>query len=298
LQIIDNISIVLGQILTFFYELTGDYAYSIILFAAAIKLSLLYFSNQQYKSMAAMQRLQPEMKKLQDKYKKEQEKLNEKMMELWKVHKVNPLGGCLPLLIQMPILYALYKTISNFQTEFTSAKFLWIGYMPESDIPRIPFNIPFLGENIPLFGSSLASPDLILVIIYGLSMYLSQILTMSSSPQGGNQKTTAIIMTVVITFVMYKFQSALLLYWLVFNILTIIHQQLLKMMDEGKEEIKVDLEEKEIENDLPDTEIKTVGEEEDFSPKITQPLEEGTLSKVTRKFGTESNRKKKRKKKR
>ncbi len=175
--------------------------------------------------MKDMQKIQPEMTKLREKYKNEPEKLNQKMMELWKTHKVNPLGGCLPLLIQMPIIYALYKTIDHFKAEFANAKFLWIGCMPPEQVPKFTF----MGEVIPLFGNSLATPDLPLVIIYGLSMYLSQMITMSSTPQTGfgAQKSTAIFMSVFITFIMYKFQSALILYWLVFNLLSIVQQYII-----------------------------------------------------------------------
>jgi len=248
--LIDSISVLLGDILKYFYHLTGDYAYSIILFAVAIKLSLLYFTHQQYKSMKDMQMIQPEMKKLQEKYKGDPETLNKKMLELWKIHKVNPLSGCLPLIIQMPIIYALYRTFDHFiktVPEFANAKFLWIGCMPDDTIPLIPF----LG-NIPLFGSSLAKPDLPLVIIYGLSMYLSQMITVSSSPPGGmNQKSTAIIMSVFITFIMYRFQSALILYWLVFNLLSIVQQQFIMRMsgnDTGGEVKEITLENSENED--------------------------------------------------
>jgi YidC/Oxa1 family membrane protein insertase len=248
--LLDSISIFLGDILKFFYQITGNYAYSIILFTFAIKLSLLYFTNQQYKSMKDMQKIQPEMKKLQAKYKGEPEKLNQKMMELWKTNKVNPLGGCLPLIIQMPIIYALYKTIDHFKVEFAGAKFLWIGCMPAEQVPKFTF----MGEVIPLLGNSLATPDLPLVIIYGLSMYLSQMITMSSTPQTGfgAQKSTAIFMSIFITFIMYKFQSALILYWLVFNLLSIVQQYIIMnlvskedvvpnmtdVVEENKEEIE------------------------------------------------------------
>lgn len=201
--------------------------------------------------MKEMQLIQPEMKKIQEKYKKDPEKLNQKTMELWKTHKVNPLSGCLPLLIQMPIIYALYKTIDHFKTEFTTAKFLWIGCMPAEHVPKIPY-IPFLGNNIPLFGNSLATPDLILVVIYGLSMYLSQMVTVSAAPQKGNQKLMAIMMSVMITFVMYNFQSALILYWLIFNLLSILQQQILFKLSADKEETKINLEEpEEIPEEIP-----------------------------------------------
>lgn len=241
---IDSISDFLGQVLIFFYQLTGNYAYSIVLFSVAIKLSLLYFTHQQYKSMKDMQKIQPVMKEIQEKYKNNPEKLNKIMMGVWKHYNVNPLGGCLPLLIQMPIIYALYRTIENFKFEFTHTKFLWIGSVSEGSIPVIPY-LPFLGNNIPLFGSSLFSSDLPLVIIYGLSMYLSQVMTVNTSPQQGpNPKVMAIIMSVFITFVMFKFQSALILYWLIFNLLSILQQYImLGFTSKVEEDKKISLEE-------------------------------------------------------
>ena len=234
---IGNISTILDGVLVFFYGITGDYACSLILFAVLIKVSLLYFSNLQYKSMAAMKRIQPEVKKLQEKYKKDPMKLNEETMALWKKYNVNPAMGCLPLLIQMPILYALYRTISNFSGEFVTAKFLWIGSIAADKIPKIPFNIPFLGDHIPLIGSSLAVPDLPLVILYGLSMYLSQKLSMASASDDGKQKYTSLFMSVFITIVMYKFQSALILYWLVYNLLSIAEQHLWRTLDKSEEKV-------------------------------------------------------------
>jgi YidC/Oxa1 family membrane protein insertase len=263
--LIDSISVYLGEILKFFYQLTGNYAYSIILFAVAIKLALLYFTNQQYKSMKDMQKIQPEMNRLKEKYKGEPEKLNEKTLELFRTHNVNPLSGCLPLIIQMPIIYALYRTIAHFEAAFAKATFLWIGCMPKEQIPQIHF----MGQQIPLFGSSLATPDLPLVIIYGLSMYLSQMMTMTSSPQAVSQKSTAIFMSIFITFVMFKFQSALILYWLVFNLLSIVQQHLI--MNSSKDE---DLSVKEIDSDL-----KDVVDE----PKKTEILEAGGKKKKKRK---------------
>ncbi len=272
---LDSISIFLGDILKFFYQITGNYAYSIILFTVAIKLSLLYFTNQQFKSMKDMQKIQPEMTKLREKYKDDPEKLNQKMMELWKTHKVNPLGGCLPLLIQMPIIYALYRTIDHFKAEFASAKFLWIGCMPPEQVPKISI----MGKLIPIFGNSLATPDLPLVIMYGLSMYLSQMITMSSTPStgAGAQKSTAIFMSVFITFIMYKFQSALILYWLVFNLLSIVQQYIIMNLVAKEDEVTGNSLE-----DVAEEDQKETSEEINGESKKTAILE-NTVKKKKRK---------------
>lgn len=108
---VDIITKPLGMILSFIYNITNSYGLSIILFTILTKLLLLPLAIKQQKSIIEMQKVQPLLNEIQKKYKNDKEKLNQEMMKIYQEHKVNPAGGCLPLLIQLPIIYALYRVI-------------------------------------------------------------------------------------------------------------------------------------------------------------------------------------------
>jgi len=202
------------NLLDYFKTLTGSYGWSIIIFATLIKLALYLPTQSQYKSMKAMQRLQPHLKKLQDKYKNDPQKMQIEQMALFKENKVNPLGGCLPILIQMPILIGIFVTIKKMAElgKFAGETFLWIGGP--------------LSKTYSWIGGSLAEKDIPLLIIYGISMYLSQKISMTDPAQEKTQQMMNIIMPVAFTFILMNFPSSLILYWLVFNIWSILHQYL------------------------------------------------------------------------
>ncbi len=188
-------------ILDFFYKLTGNYGVALILFTVIVKLILYPLTHQQFKALKDQQRIQPELNKLREKYKDDPQRLNQEMMELYRRHKINPLGGCLPLLIQFPILAILYSAINAYSSKFANASFLWI--------------------------KSLASPDLPLLIIYGISMVASSFLSspLSDDPsQRSSQLFMNIGLPIVFTILFRGFPSAFILYWFVFNILTTIQQ--------------------------------------------------------------------------
>src|SRR6266571_203370 len=103
----------LGKSLSLFYDVIPSYGLAIILLTVAVRLVMLPLTIKQTRSMQEMQRLQPEVKRIQAKYKGDRQKMNEEMMSLYKEHKVNPLGGCLPLLLQLPIFLALYRVFAG-----------------------------------------------------------------------------------------------------------------------------------------------------------------------------------------
>ena len=105
----------LGSVLAFFYSVIPNSGVAIILLTVVVRLALFPLTAKQAKSMIAMQRVQPEIKKLQAKYKNDRQKLNEEMMKFYKENEINPLGGCLPLLLQMPVFIALYQTLQDIQ---------------------------------------------------------------------------------------------------------------------------------------------------------------------------------------
>lgn len=138
----------MGSLLKLVYDLIGNYGISIIVFTIIVKMILLPLTIKQTKSMKHMQEIQPKVKALQEKYKNDKEKLNVKMMELYKEHNVNPLGGCLPLLVQFPIIIGLFTalrepwnyvfSISQQAYEVMDTSFLWLPNLSEPDTWILP----------------------------------------------------------------------------------------------------------------------------------------------------------------
>ena len=194
---------------------TGSYAWAILFFTVIIKALLFPLTQKQYTSMKEMQAIQPEIKKIQEKYKDDPKKLQEAQAALFTEHQVNPFGGCLPLFIQMPILWGIYGTIMNFRHLFEGehVRFLWIGGWLSQKYPQY-------------FAKNLASPDVALIFMYGLSMYLSQKLTVTDPTTAKQQSTMNLVMPVMFTFMLWswKLPCAMVLYWCSFNLLGLIQQ--------------------------------------------------------------------------
>ena len=197
---------------------THSYGWAIVVFAVIVKLALYAPTRQQYQAMKDMQKIQPELQRLQELYKDDQQTLQQKQMELFKEHNVNPFASCLPLLIQMPILFAIWRAIMVDQHLFENAYFMWIYPGPLQNL-------------FPEYlASSLAGRDLPMILFYGLTMYLSSRLTPAQSAQAASQqKQMAIIMTVMFSWMMwvYNWPCALILYWSVFSLLTIVQQAII-----------------------------------------------------------------------
>lgn len=189
-----------------------SYALALLIITIIFKGVTTPLSHAQYKSMKEMQKIQPLVKQLQEKYKDNQQELGKKMMDLYKEHGVNPLSGCLPLLIQMPMMIYLYRyVITPYQFEFTKGHFLWIGSHLSKLWPAI-------------IGGNLAMPDIPLVIIYTISMIISQKLSVVDPTQAQEQKIMAYAMPVMFAFLFRTFASAFMLYWLFFNIISTVQQ--------------------------------------------------------------------------
>lgn len=246
---INAIEGVLKQVLDFLQSHTHSYGWAIVLFALLIKVVLWAPTRQQFKSMKDMQALQPEIKKLQQKYKDDPQKLQQEQMALWKTHGVNPLGGCLPLIIQMPILWAIWRTIDAYKTLFDKEYFLWINPSMHQlfNYPDFHLNLPFFKINgFFIFGQNLAGVDLPMLLMYGFSMYLSQKFSTVDPATAQTQRMLTLTMPIMFTFILAKFPSALILYWLVFNLLSIVQQAMImrettpsvagqeKILDEAK----------------------------------------------------------------
>ena len=160
--------------------------------------------------MKAMQALQPRIKEIQQKYKDDREKLNAEIMALYRAHKVNPLGGCLPMLLQLPVLYALYRAL-YVSIELRHAPFIW--WINDLSSPERLFTLPVLGGVDVGF----------MPLLMGASMYVQQKMS-STTVTDPMQAKMFMAMPVIFTFISFGFPSGLVLYWFVSNLLTIIQQ--------------------------------------------------------------------------
>jgi len=200
-------------LLNFFYGYVGNYGIAIILVTMLIKILFWPIAQKGLKSMKNMQKIQPKMAKLKEKYKNDSARLNQEMMNLYKTYKVNPLGGCLPMFLQIPVFFALYKVLLQ-AIELRHAPFmLWITDLSAPDRLMIGVDIPYLG-GIP-----------VLTLLMGGSMFLQQ--KMTPSPADPTQAKIMMFLPVIFTFLFLNFASGLVLYWLVNNLLSIAQQYMI-----------------------------------------------------------------------
>ncbi|HEX9910495.1 MAG TPA: membrane protein insertase YidC, partial [Desulfatiglandales bacterium] len=201
-------------LLRFFNQYTGNYGIAIILLTILIKILFWPLTHKSYKSMKEMQKIQPLMAKIREKYKDNKEMMNKEMMSLYKTYKVNPMGGCLPMVIQIPVFFALFRILGN-SIELRHAAFmLWINDLSAPD--RL-FHLPF---TIPLMTPPSGIP--VLTLLMGASMFIQQ--KMTPTPGDPTQAKIMLLMPVIFTFMFINFPSGLVLYWLVNNVLSIGQQ--------------------------------------------------------------------------
>ncbi|MFH1350437.1 MAG: membrane protein insertase YidC [Pseudomonadota bacterium] len=200
--------------LRFCNKYLNNYGISIIILTVLIKILFWPLTQKSYKSMKAMQKLQPLMAKIREKHKNNKEQMNKELMALYKTYKVNPMGGCLPMIIQIPVFFALFRTLGN-SIELRHAPFLlWINDLSAPDrLFNFPFQIPFMS---PPYGIP------VLTLLMGASMYIQQKMT----PTVGDPTQAKIMMflPIIFTGMFINFPSGLVLYWLVNNILSIGQQ--------------------------------------------------------------------------
>ena len=189
-----------------------SYALALLVITLVFKLITTPLSHMQFKSMREMQKVAPLVKQIQEKHKGNQQEIGKRTMALYKEHGINPLSGCLPLLAQMPILMLLYyKVIMPYLYQFTKGEFLWIGTSLAKKWPAI-------------IGANLSMPDMPLLVIYTISMIVSQKLSVVDPSQAEQQKIMAWTMPIVFAFIFKSFPSAFMLYWLAFNVIGTIQQ--------------------------------------------------------------------------
>ena len=201
-------------LMIFLYGIIPNYGIAIILLTAISKILLWPLGSKSYKSMAEMKKIQPLMTELREKYKDDKRKMNEEVMGLYRTYKVNPLGGCLPMVVQMPLFFALYRMLYE-AIELRHAPFF--GWITDLSAPDRLFNFGF---SIPFMQEPYGIP--VLTIVMGGTMFLSQ----KMQPPMGDpaQAKMMMLMPIVFTVIFINFSSGLVLYWLVNNVLSIGQQ--------------------------------------------------------------------------
>lgn len=209
------------NVLLFFYGITKNYGWSIIILTIIIQILVLPLTVKSFKASASMKTLQPQIKALQEKYKTDPKRLNMEMLNLYKTQKVNPLGGCLPMLLQLPIFWALFTTLRN-AFELRGAP--WMMWVKDLSAPDTLFHIGSIPVNI-------------LPLIMGVGMFLQQkMMTVSTDP---TQKQMMYLMPVIFTFMFWGFPSGLVIYWLTNSIVTIIEQYFIMRKQEAGQQTAV-----------------------------------------------------------
>jgi len=222
---------VMLPIFTAIHYVVPNWGLVIIIFSILIKLAMHPLSKSQMKSMKKMQKLQPLMDELRAKYKDDPQKMNQSIMNLYKEYGVNPAGGCLPLLLQMPIMYALYAVFRG-AIELRQANF--VGWIKDLSIPDIIYHLPF---KMPLIGIQDISG---IAVIMGVTMFIQTKMT-TKDPR---QKAMVWMMPIMMTFLFNGFPSGLNLYYAVFNVLGIGQQLLINKQEDNEPLRKVELKKK------------------------------------------------------
>jgi YidC/Oxa1 family membrane protein insertase len=196
-----------------------SYWFAMVILAVVVKVIISPLTKAQFKSMKEMQRIQPLIKQLQEKYKGNQQELGKATMALYKEHGVNPLAGCWPILVQLPILFGVYSMIRMFEYQFTNGTFLWVGWGAATHKFSVPLGFGGVSKPVWLTAANLSQPDLILLILYVISMYISQKISIVDPTQAEQQKMMSYMMPIMFFFLIGYLPSAFIFYWFVFNVL-------------------------------------------------------------------------------
>lgn len=211
------------MLLSYFYQILGNFGYAIILLTIVIKLLLFPLSYKSFLSMNKLKALQPQMAKIKEKFKDDMQGMHKAMMELYKKENANPMSGCLPIIVQMPIFFALYKVL-YVTIEMRHAPFmLWIHDLSAPD-PTSLFNmfglIPWDPPGFLMIG--------VLPIIMALTMHIQQ--KLNPEPSDPTQAKVMKMLPLIFLFMFASFPSGLVLYWAWSNILSILQQAVIKKL--------------------------------------------------------------------
>lgn len=200
--------------MNFIYRFIPNYGVAIILLTILSRGIFWPLAKKSYKSMGEMRKLQPLMQEIREKYKNDKTRMNQEMMALYRTYKVNPMGGCLPMLIQLPVFFALYRMLYS-AIELRHAPFF--GWINDLSAPDRLFHFGF---KVPFMDAPYGIP--VLTLVMGATMLIQQ----KMSPQAGDpsQAKMMMLMPVIFTFIFINFSSGLVLYWLVSNLFSIAQQ--------------------------------------------------------------------------
>jgi YidC/Oxa1 family membrane protein insertase len=203
--------------------------WALVIFALGLKLLFWPLNAKQFSAMIKMQQLAPQLKRLQEKYgKSDPQRYQQETMELYKKNGANPLAGCWPMLVQYPFIISVYYAVLQHKTFYGQYGWLWIGTKFSQNFPQL--HLPFLhNTTLPVLGTSLAGFDLVLLVLYMISMYLfSRYATMPSTDpqQAQTQKLMAWFSPIMLGYFgfQWKWPSAMVLYWFSYNAFTMAQQ--------------------------------------------------------------------------
>ncbi|MFH0753482.1 MAG: membrane protein insertase YidC, partial [Candidatus Omnitrophota bacterium] len=215
---LDAVSKVMYWLLGILYNILHSWGLCIIAISLIVYGAMYPLTAKSLVSMKKLQALQPKMKEIQEKHKNNPERLNKEVVELYKTHQVNPLGGCLPMLLQMPIFVGLYQVLWR-SVYFRGESFLWIKdlSLPDHTI-KLSFTLPFLGEYVNVL------PILMIGIMMIQQKLNMQSMAAATPEQATQQKIMAIVFPFLIGFVFYNMASGLNLYFVIFYLLSTLTQ--------------------------------------------------------------------------
>ncbi len=298
------------EILRILYGVTQNYGLAIILLTIIIRVIMYPLMQKQMTSMRETQKIQPLMQEIQRKYKGDKERMNQELMRLYKEHKVNPMGGCLPLIVQMPILILFFQVLREFKyyipnTEIIDGGFLWIANTAEIVEDGVTKVVAGLAAPDQLFGVIWGYSIGILPILVGASMYFQQKLTTptvpaagqgssSSNPTASTQKMMTTIMPLMIGFISFTLPSGLSLYWFTSTLFGIGQQVLINKKEAVPEKITENLEKQTEKEAKPDKKQEIAIKKEAIDEEIPWiPGYDNPVSQQNKKNGKKGKPKKK-----
>lgn len=232
-----------------FYGFSGNYGLAIIILTVLVKVVLLPLTIKQTRSMLALQKIQPEIKKIQEKYKDDKERLSQEMMKFYRENKINPMGGCLPLLLQLPVFFALFTVLRKYLLTppatlvgNTYSIFKGMNLLGGAAYAALPVvkRAGFLWMGNLADTTRIADPYFILIILLAASTWYSQKQVVTDP----RQKNMMIIMPIFVAFIGFSLPAGVALYWVTTNVLQILQQWGMDLYDKKfkkEEEDKVRL---------------------------------------------------------
>jgi YidC/Oxa1 family membrane protein insertase len=211
----NGITNMLLKIMRFFYNIFGNYGIAIIILTLLISTVMFPLTRKSLRSMKEMQKIQPEVEKIKKEYSNNQQKMNKEIMELYKKYKINPLGGCLPMLLQVPVFLSLFQALPR-SLDLKDARFLWIKDLSAPDaLFKLPTPLPILGNSVN-----------ILPITMALVMFIQQKISTPGGEVSDQQRMMATITPIMFGFFFYNISSGLVLYWLISTSYTLFMQEI------------------------------------------------------------------------